>query len=483
MSHDKPHKDEGPQATLHSKQQPAVPAPRPRTTPRNWAAALKRYLTRSDRVKTQVVTAFAVIMLLALLVAVFTFVRGHAVNVTTAGFVDQDLPTFTSLFDLKLAVMSEEPIVYDYYATKDSERFRASHAANAQRIAHGIELLRRSGIDTRYVNAVEGHYVELTHLAEELDNTLDRRSVNWTRAGALRTSISAHAEEINRGVDHMLRLASGNVERRGNLTRKEVGEIVTMVATFSVATLILLLATVYSLRAYIAESNKRRQLALFPERNPHPILSVSANGTTVYANRGALSMLVECGLAGTDTRDLLPTNLAERLATLKQSGGIMDRFEYEACGRALAAELHPLPDYDLFHVYLSDISERRQAEQKLVHQAYHDALTGLPNRYRFHEALWQALSAYRTGAVLLLSVDRFRLLLDSFGHATGDEVLKAVAVRLAEALAASWSTLGRSRLFRIDGAQFAILAPGVRSAAELDGTRSCCARPPLERCR
>jgi hypothetical protein len=62
------------------------------------------------------------------------------------------------------------------------------------------------------------------------------------------------------------------------------------------------------LRAYVSESTKRRQLALFPERNPHPILSVSSEGKPLYANRGALQMLADCE-AATDAARLLPTDL------------------------------------------------------------------------------------------------------------------------------------------------------------------------------
>ncbi len=138
------------------------------------------------------------------------------------------------------------------------------------------------------------------------------------------------------------------------------------------------------------------------------------------------------------------------------------------CGRQLSCEIHPLPDQDLFHVYLSDITEHKRAEQKLMYQAYHDALTDLPNRHEFHERLSQAISAQASGAVLLLNLDRFRLFVDSFGHNVGDEVLKAVAARLNQTLQGSWSEFLAARLFRMDGARFAVFAPGVRSPATLD---------------
>ena len=93
---------------------------------------------------------------------------------------------------------------------------------------------------------------------------------------------------------------------------------------------------------------------------------------------------------------------------------------------------------------VADITERKLAEaelleaQKLAHVALHDPLTGLPNRIAFQEHLEVALArAQREGtgvAVLYIDLDNFKLINDSFGHAAGDELLRAVASRLREAI-------------------------------------------------
>jgi diguanylate cyclase (GGDEF)-like protein/PAS domain S-box-containing protein len=87
---------------------------------------------------------------------------------------------------------------------------------------------------------------------------------------------------------------------------------------------------------------------------------------------------------------------------------------------------------------IQDITDRKIAEQAVIFQASHDALTGLPNRTVFLERVAQALAGRSRRAagvaVLFLDVDHFKWLNDSLGHAAGDELLKVVAGRLRHAL-------------------------------------------------
>ncbi|MEK6374715.1 MAG: EAL domain-containing protein [Acidobacteriota bacterium] len=104
---------------------------------------------------------------------------------------------------------------------------------------------------------------------------------------------------------------------------------------------------------------------------------------------------------------------------------------------------------------LLDISDRKRAEQAIEFKAYHDALTELPNRALFLDRLAVALAqAQRNGgclAVLFLDLDDMKSINDTFGHATGDRVLRAIAQRLTEALR------GGDTVARVGGDEFLIL--------------------------
>nr|WP_269766761.1 EAL domain-containing protein [Burkholderia ubonensis] len=185
------------------------------------------------------------------------------------------------------------------------------------------------------------------------------------------------------------------------------------------------------------------------------------------APRRAFNTFLHASHAGAGGR---PAHLRRALQFDRRDGGGRGRRHLDRAGRAGGRRKNG----ELFLEYLtitsirdndgkishyaaifSDITQRRQAEERLGYLATHDVLTGLANRTLFEErlahAIVQAKRRSRKVAVMYVDLDRFKLVNDTLGHNAGDEVLKVVAGRIVAGVRAS------DTVARMGGDEFALV--------------------------
>ena len=205
--------------------------------------------------------------------------------------------------------------------------------------------------------------------------------------------------------------------------------------------------------------------------SPTAILITDARNRMVFVNPAftAITGFSQEDVTGNDPKALASGRhdkdfYAEFWATLKRdeqwSGEIWDRrkdgsiYPKWLSIHTLRNSIGRLTNYVAM---FTDITERKQAEQRIHHLAHHDPLTGLANRMalemKLEQSLGDAVRYSRKVAVLFIDLDRFKMVNDSLGHAVGDLMLMEVAGRLTERLRSS------DIVARIGGDEFVVILP------------------------
>ena len=164
----------------------------------------------------------------------------------------------------------------------------------------------------------------------------------------------------------------------------------------------------------------------------------------------------ETGRSSPEDIELQRKWIAEHVAELAR-GKAFTHTQHLTGGRTILVTNQPLSDGSWVDLQ-EDITERRQAEEKISWLARHDALTEIPNRFHFHEQLKTALQSLPLGdglAVHWIDLDHFKDVNDDFGHPVGDALLKSIGARLH-------ATVRRPDFVgRLGGDEFAIVQSGV----------------------
>ncbi|WP_018151091.1 sensor domain-containing diguanylate cyclase [Leeia oryzae] len=171
----------------------------------------------------------------------------------------------------------------------------------------------------------------------------------------------------------------------------------------------------------------------------------------------------------TDSRDALlaQTDWASRQGTLQEELHLVRKDGSRLIVQANANALKDENDEVITaFALLTDITERKKTEERMLYLAFYDPLTALPNRLLFQERLQQALfQQSRYGApfsLLFLDLDNFKQINDTLGHDVGDALLKQIAKRLFNAVRES------DTVSRIGGDEFLIILHGISSSKEAE---------------
>jgi diguanylate cyclase (GGDEF)-like protein/PAS domain S-box-containing protein len=240
----------------------------------------------------------------------------------------------------------------------------------------------------------------------------------------------------------------GHFELPGEVRVSEPGQR----ALASLATLIASLMQMQSLaqrstHAYVQVEAKLAHQSQILDQIHESVLTMDKLGYITSWNRGAEALFGYTAFEAIGRNILFlyaDDDTSARDAFAEEGGRLMEVRRRKKSGDIFWASLSLSPLCDLENrpvgliAYLTDITERKHAEDRLHHLAYYDELTGMPNRTLFARLVDQGLMVAQrnesTACVLFVDLNRFKLINDTLGRRVGDELLRQVAQRFRSAL-------------------------------------------------
>ena len=405
--------------------------------------------------RTKVVLIYFTITILAAGLCWSIYRSTSEVDHAFTTFVDEDLQTLDHLFSVRANLSEHERLLYEYYATTERTPVLLRLGLLRRTLGEDLAFLRDRFVSSTHFQALERAYAGFSDELERLDAILKDPATDWDTARASLVRLSDHGREAAPALDQLFQVVSARSERTQARVGGRLEEITALVVGFVIVALALALAVGYFTRETLRTDAARRRLAYFPERNPEPIFCLTLDGEVTYVNPSChrLAARIDENLPS-----ILPPDIKDRIQTLLSSSKQSLCYEYELCGHVFSATLQLLPDLGLCHVYVTDVTEQRNAEKELRFLAYHDPITNLPNRHSFLDDCesWAGEQDFAFSVVTIAFL-RFELVVRNLGLDAVDELLKQLGHQLSSALADADAGIHTARIYRLSGASFAVL--------------------------
>jgi len=320
--------------------------------------------------------AFLFVLAIGIAVSARIVYLGDSVQSVSHLFLAEKLPLSQRIGELRLIVADEERLLYEYYSyTATREAFLTQRSQNMGRLENLIKKIEVGAVSSTEIAELRARLAGLGQLSDKLSSTLANAQIDWDAARTLLAQIKPQVRKVEITLANITEANQQAVSNLGEQSHRSVLTMMRSVIGFSVLIFGVALFVGYYVVTIIREGAERRRLALFAERDPNPVLRLNAVGEVLYANPATTELLGHLNLATAQLQQLLPSDLQQHLTATRNTPSSNTQFEVALGSHTLEFTVAHLTDFSEFHVYIKDISARKQAETKL--RTHHDELEKL----------------------------------------------------------------------------------------------------------
>jgi len=377
---------------------------------------VKPYLFRAS-----LLAALAILMGLALSFLVYN--SSEKVRYNAIDLVNNRIPVLISVNQIIADLSEQERIIYEYYRSENGAVFVEKFNQNKMSFnEHSFSLSQQKSL-TEQAKFIITKENEIESLAKIFHQAMSLDEDNWDYLRELLTQISQVRTELLPTLLAVEQKTKKEVDEAHAATLRQMEITHWTVVVYSIAIVLLGGLVSWYIKQFILTNAKNTRLALFPNRNPNPILSINNLGEVSFFNPACLVLLRSVGLDEKSTNKLLPTNFSALRKEISSNNCTSMTIEQPLKDRILSVSINWLPEVDSYDLHIVDITERKLAEQKVKHIAFYVQETNLPNQYKLNNDLDELIAKKLAFSLGVFEVKSFNKLVTALGGDTANEII------------------------------------------------------------
>ncbi|MFT6896494.1 MAG: EAL domain-containing protein (putative c-di-GMP-specific phosphodiesterase class I) [Paraglaciecola sp.] len=413
------------------------------------------------------------ISVFGLALSALVYMTAEKVQQTSTELVESRMPALNNIQHLTTLLSEQERILYEYYATTDVELYQQDYQHNIDQLNNLSSSLLV--FFNTYEAAIPLHtlFEETSSLSEQLNYNLTSAPIDWDLArqqlekiSAIRKAILPLLEGIKTQINSAVHMSYQDTMGRLNTT-------VWLVTSFTFGLIVFtFFLGRYALR-YLTLSVENERLAMFPRRNPNPILSLNGDLIIDYVNPATEGLLERLSLKGPHLAPLalLSPNIQSQLKEAQEDSSHVKQFLHQIAQTYLSYEVHWLKGSDAYDIYIRDVSEQIRANQSLEFMAYHEPQTGFKNQACLQQDVARLSSSPTPFSLVLLEVNMFSQLVENFGLNGASECIQSFANMFKvefERLKTALGLAANTCVYHIADANFVVITPAANQSTLLE---------------
>lgn len=374
---------------------------------------------------------YGTIILLGVILSSYVYVASQQIKQNTLVLIDEEIKIFEQLQHLERLFVEQELFLNEYYANQNRQRYLQSFIETADKIKFNLKKLQSTGVSLEQITQLSDIQHKTVTLAAEFDTNMAHGDPNsgemWDTARSHLEMLTAYRQQIKPVFSAIISNTNQRISSQYNSTIWSLDQMLHTVLLYSGLIVIIAFFVGRAIRTSIRLSIKNRRLALFPERNPNPILSLDGKNAVKYINPSMSELLTQLNLAIDLFVAYFSADLLAKQDQIKNEQLTHAKIDIEFDSLSLECDIHWLQDIDSWDLHFFDVTEKKATEHQLQFQAYHDQETGLFNKNQLYLDVEKICLQSQKHAIGLLEIRDFSQLVSRLGLQQTEVVIKQLA--------------------------------------------------------